>query len=148
MAEPLSDARLAELARRANEFCNCGTSDCEEGTQYGLTPNQANELLAEVQRLRSLEDSYIVALDQANVGDIQRLARRAETAERALADLTPEFGIRATYLSGRIAEYTVADNLAAALVELDRFDAKRGPDVVSRQLMQRTVGEWKAVNGG
>jgi hypothetical protein len=42
---------------------------------------RAEKAEGEAERLRSLEDSYIVALDQMSIGDVQRLRERAEKAE-------------------------------------------------------------------
>lgn len=105
--EALSDERLAELKRLANEVCTCGSSDCDEGTQFGLTPSQANELLAEVERLnevlhantvirnaaestgrvyKSLAGRLREERDQART-ERKAAATRAETAERELAGL-------------------------------------------------------------
>lgn len=61
--------------------------------------------------------------------------------------LRDEYGIRATYISTLTAEGAVADNLYDALIALDRFDEKRGSDVVSRELVQRKVSEWRKVGG-
>lgn len=105
--EALSDERLAELKRLANEVCTCGSSDCDEGTQFGLTPSQANELLAEVERLNEvlhastvirnaaestsrLHKSLVSALrEDRNKAreEWAAAAQRAETVERALAEM-------------------------------------------------------------
>lgn len=61
--------------------------------------------------------------------------------------LRPEFGVRADFLDTTTAEFTVADNLGDALRALDEFDARHGDKVLSRELVERPVGEWRKVGG-
>lgn len=58
-----------------------------------------------------------------------------------------EYGIRADFTDTTSAEFTVADNLDDALEALAEFDAKHGHRVVSRELVQRPVGDWRKVGG-
>ena len=139
MAEAMSEERLAELERRAAEDCNCGNSDCEEGTQYGLTPNQANELLAEVKRLRALE-----AQETPWRRMVESDLRTENAALRAAQpQLTDEYGLRIRHISTLTEERAIADTLDGALEVLAAFDAKGRADVVSRTLRVRKVGEWQ-----
>jgi hypothetical protein len=61
--------------------------------------------------------------------------------------LSPEYGIRAEFISGPDLEVTVAETLGNALAALDEFDAKYGDAVVSRELIERPVGNWRKVGG-
>ena len=141
MAEAMSEERLAELTRRAAEDCNCGNSDCEEGTQYGLTPNQANELLAEVKRLRALE-----AQETPWRRMVESDLRTESAALRAAQpQLTDEYGLRIRHISTLTEERAIADTLDGAMEVLVVFDAKGREGVVSRELLVRGVEEWRKV---
>lgn len=72
-------------------------------------------------------------------------ALRAVLAERE--QLRDEYGIRVTFTSTRTVEAAVGVYLVDALEALDRFDPEHRTDVVSRETIQRKVGDWRKAGG-
>lgn len=76
----------------------------------------------------------------------ERDALRAVLTERD--QLRPEYGLRITYTSTLTEEGAVAETLGDALAALDQLDAAQRPDVVSRMIIQRPVGQWHEIGDG
>jgi hypothetical protein len=98
-------------------------------------------------RLRAwFEDtSGPLVMDEADFDDVETVLADYERAMAERKQLRDEYGIRVTYTSTRSAEGAVADTLAGALAALDRLDAENRSDVISRELIQRPVGDWRKV---
>ena len=84
MSEPMSDARLEQLAGLAELPCSCNDADCGNYTS-ALTAVETLELVAEAKR-----------------------------ASAELAKLRPEYGVRVRYTSTRIREEAISDNAGDA----------------------------------
>ena len=105
------------------------------------------ELIAEVERRRELEQSYIIALDQASIGDVQRAVARAETAERELdgmrervGEVTVKWAVHWRTGGGR-------DHYEPCIDEQEAREAI--PDLADGYtVVWRAVGEWREVGGG
>lgn len=98
------------------------------------------------ERLAAIEG--ILGLPYRDQAPYMRAANRdlLREVERARAEQPPlrtEYGIRAEYVSTRLVEFTVADNLGDALAALAEFDEKHSDRVVKRCLIQRPVGDWE-----
>jgi hypothetical protein len=133
MSEPMSDERLANIGAALR---------VTEG------PTIAHELYGEVKRL----DGHLAAIGKAQAESVA--ARRQldemhkqEVAQlRArLAELRTEYGARVTYADTLTAEGPIADTLDEAQKALAGFDAKGHANVVSRELVEREVTEWRGV---
>jgi Asp-tRNA(Asn)/Glu-tRNA(Gln) amidotransferase B subunit len=73
------------------------------------------------------------------------LTRQAEQRSAEAEKLRTEYGARVTYADTLTAEGPIADTLDEALEALADFDAKGHANVVSRELVQRPVGDWREV---
>jgi len=100
--EPVTDEQLAGL-----------NASVEDGELPSYSRFVVRKLLREVERRRSLEDSYIVALDQCSVGDLQQaVAERDEArakADAAMAELAAKVG-EADRLRDELAEAHASHN--------------------------------------
>lgn len=108
-------------------------------------PTIAHELYDEVQRLRTLEESYR--------GDVRRLRELAETAERELAELRErigeqreEWGVR-TYDSDNDTEVMRTREQAEDLAAAWRIEIP-GSNPTVRVRTQCAPGPWRNVEGG
>lgn len=70
---------------------------------------------------------------------------RAEQAEQKLAELRPEYGIRAVYISTRMREEAVSDNADDAREQAAKI--AESSNVVSAVPIRRPVGEWEEFGG-
>lgn len=82
-----------------------------------------------------------------SAAEIQRdlRGREIEKLRAELDQLRPEYGIRITYTSTLTEEAPVADTEPEARAVLDRLLAERRPDIVSAELIQRKVSEWREI---
>jgi hypothetical protein len=81
-----------------------------------------------------------------DVPDVLELLDDVDRLRAAAAKLRTEYGARVTYADTLTAEGPIADTLDEALEALAAFDAKGHANVVSRELVQRPVGEWHGVD--
>jgi len=98
---PITDEQLDSVRR------DLTLPVAERGAAFA--PFVVRKLLAEVERLRNLEDSYIVALDQCSVGDLQRAVAERDEARARLAEIGEtevEWGVRGTLCIGLLDEST------------------------------------------
>lgn len=144
---PITDEQLDVIRRDL-------AGSMPHAAQYSRTAMR--KVMAEVERLRSLQDSYIVALDQVSIGDVQRLAadcdaatERAETAERALADLRERIGEHKPGSHCPVCGTPMCLDLNG-LVPAHEHPTRGGycSGTQRRPSEERVVGEWKAVDGG
>lgn len=127
--ESVTDEQLAGL-----------TASVERGELPSYSRFVVRKLLREVERRRSLEDSYIVALDQCSIGDLQRAVAEADQLRARLAEIgetREEWGYTQTYPNGTI--FTEA--------ECDRDCAERAISRTEQpaKLIRRLAGEWREV---
>jgi len=74
-----------------------------------------------------------------------KLLAKVDQLRAELAQLTPEYGVRTTYVSGTMSEQPVSDNAEDAHALIAEAEAKGRADVVSRELLVRGVEEWRKV---
>lgn len=118
-------------------------ADGPESDAAGMRPEGVPDALVVAARLAI--DAYIDSLSEYEGIDRDDEARAIVAAVLTQLALTDEYGIRVFYTSTLTEERTVADTLGEALAALDRFDAQGRRDVVSRELIQRPVGEWRKI---
>ena len=123
------DARQADVAHDHDrsgmtpDSCYCGLpTPCEQ---------RADDMAA-IEQLRAV------------LGRRAELVAEAKRARAELAELRPEYGVRITYTSTRMAEMPVGDDADEAADQVARIAQSR--DVVAAVTIQRPVGAWKAAD--
>lgn len=104
-------------------------------------PDDATEAAARLTAWFQAEGPLV--MDEADLDDVQTVLAGYKRLLAEREPLRPEYGMRVTYTSTLTAEGAVADTERQARAMLDR--TKRHRDVVSAELIQRPVGDWRAV---
>jgi len=76
------------------------------------------------------------------------LLEELDRLHAAQPQLTDEYGVRTTYVSGTMSEQPVSDNAEDANALIAEAEAKGRADVLSRELLVRGVEEWRKVGDG
>jgi len=72
---------------------------------------------------------------------------REQQLRAAQPQLTDEYGVRTTYVSGTMSEQPVSDNAEDANALIAEAEVRGRADVVSRELLVRGVEEWRKAAG-